>query len=50
MVSARYLQVRIGDPTLSILFASKMQYAMALAIIPYEFNLPSIPIFGWDGR
>jgi hypothetical protein len=50
VVSARYLQVGVADPKLSILFARKMQYALALTVVPSQFNLPSIPILGWDGR
>jgi hypothetical protein len=43
---ARYLQVGIADPKLSILFARKMQYALALTltVVPLQFNLTSIPI------
>jgi hypothetical protein len=40
----------IADPKLSILFARKMQYALALTVVPLQLNLPSIPIVGWDGR
>jgi hypothetical protein len=42
--------VGIGDPKLSIFFAWKMQYALVLTVVPYQFNVPSIPILGWDGR
>jgi hypothetical protein len=31
-----YLQVGIGDPKLSILFAWKMQYALTLTVVPFE--------------
>jgi hypothetical protein len=44
-----YLQVGIGDPKLSILFAWKMQYALTLTVVPFEFHLPPIVILGWDG-
>jgi hypothetical protein len=50
VVSARYLQVGVADPKLSILFAWKMQYALALTGVPLQLNLPSITIVGWDGR
>ena len=45
-----YLQVGIGDPKLSILFACKMQYALTLTVVPFEFHLPPIVILGWDGH
>jgi hypothetical protein len=45
-----YLQVGIGDPKLSILFAWKMQYALTLTVVPFEFHLPPIVILGWDGH
>ena len=45
-----YLQVGIGDPKLSILFAWKMQYALTLTLVPFEFHLPPIVILGWDGH
>jgi len=45
-----YLQVGIGDPKLSILSAWKMQYALTLTVVPFEFHLPPIVILGWDGH
>ena len=45
-----YLQVGIGDPKLSILFAWKMQYALTLTVVPFEFHLPPIVTLGWDGH
>ena len=45
-----YLQVGIGDPKLSILFAWKMQYALTLTVVPFEFHLPPIVILGWGGQ
>jgi hypothetical protein len=45
-----YLQVGIGDPKLSILSAWKMQYALTLTVVPFEFHLPPIVTLGWDGH
>ena len=45
-----YLQVGIGDPKLSILSAWKMQHALTLTVVPFEFHLPPIVILGWDGH
>jgi hypothetical protein len=45
-----YLQVGIGNPKLSILSAWKMQYALTLTVVPFEFHLPPIVILGWDGH
>jgi hypothetical protein len=42
--------VGIGDPKLSLLFAWKMQNALALTVVPSQFNLPSISVLSWDGR
>jgi hypothetical protein len=31
-------------------FAWKMQYALTLTLVPFEFHLPPIVILGWDGH
>jgi len=45
-----YLQVGIGDPKLSILSAWKMQYALTLTVVPFEFPPATHRILGWDGH
>jgi hypothetical protein len=50
VVLARGYLHGIGDPKLSILFAWKMQCALTLTVVPFEFHLPPIVILGWDGH